>query len=201
MVSRLRWLAVRCQQSLPFMRSLVLLFQIPHYDPVLAAPAGRQAKLCHNPGEDRVLHSGIGVCLSPTRWVRMFLVDEHFGKPECEMRRQHCNSAVSSPERLMPQASTALEIAYQIALLMLMKAQMINKWKRRQASTCTYFTCFMSAASSQCSPGSEHLFQVGSCGQFFGSQCTGEGRRAAMMSGIPWLGSRERVCLVFHPEI
>lgn len=108
------------------MRFLVLLFQIPHYDPVLAAPARRQAKLCHNLGEDRVLHSGICVHSSPIRWVRTFLVDEQFGKPECEMRRWHCISAVSSPEGLMPEACTALEIADQIALLTLTKAQMTN---------------------------------------------------------------------------
>jgi len=76
MVSKLQRPAVTYQQELPLWASPVLLFQLSHYDPVLAAPAWRPAQFCHNPGEDWVLHSGIGVHSSQMRWVERALLEK-----------------------------------------------------------------------------------------------------------------------------
>lgn len=75
MIPKLPWVVTshRICHSLMFP---VLPFQLPHYDPVLAAPAWRSAKLCHNPGEDWVLHSGIGVHSPWKRGVERDLLEE-----------------------------------------------------------------------------------------------------------------------------
>lgn len=75
MIPKLPWVVTSHRICHSWM-SPVLPFQLPHYDPVLAAPAWRSAKLCHNPGEDWVLHSGIGVHWPWKRGVERDLLEE-----------------------------------------------------------------------------------------------------------------------------
>lgn len=173
-------LAVMYQQDLPFMSISILLFQLSHYDPVLAAPAWRPAKFCHNPGEDWVLHSGIGVHLSRMRWVERVLLEERYtqARTQDEKAALHYYSQHSrEPDvSLGPVAGiftslgvwsflsfTAERHRLTHKLTQLYKEQTCSsvsaykgtdssKQKGWQAGTCTHFTCFMSATPSLCLP-------------------------------------------------
>lgn len=173
---------------------------------MLAAPAWRPAKFCHNPGEDWVLHSGIGARLSWMRWGDRVLPEERSRQARtwdekaalhyCSQQSRETDVSLGhSPHLGVDSSSLSLLIgtglhsftnSRPVALLLLIKVQ-IPTSKRAQTGQHPYavhvshsiplFTLTTWSAEQKWS-WLRAPFAGGfcSCRQFSESDCAGEGR-------------------------